>query len=118
MIPSVHYFYVKTNMLADFQICISIPLIIYILIHLYHRPRNLHNCKHVKLPFYPFQDNTKQAKPSAVFGKRLYFSFFYLNYYRCHKVGMPILIFATISLRQKYYLTIHALKTGSNLLVS
>ena len=24
--PSVHYFYVKTQMLADFQICISAPL--------------------------------------------------------------------------------------------
>ena len=26
VIPSVHYFYVKTNMLADFQIWISVPL--------------------------------------------------------------------------------------------
>ena len=24
--PSVHCFYVKTNVLADFQICISVPL--------------------------------------------------------------------------------------------
>ena len=23
---SVHYFYAKTNMLADFQICVSVPL--------------------------------------------------------------------------------------------
>ena len=27
VIPSVHYFYVKMKMLADFQICISVPLI-------------------------------------------------------------------------------------------
>ena len=27
VIPSVHCFYVKTKMLADFQICISVPLI-------------------------------------------------------------------------------------------
>ena len=26
MIPSVHYFHVKTKMVADFQICISVPL--------------------------------------------------------------------------------------------
>ena len=26
VISSVHYFYIKTNMLADFQICISVPL--------------------------------------------------------------------------------------------
>ena len=26
VILSVHYFYVKTKMLADFQICISLPL--------------------------------------------------------------------------------------------
>ena len=26
VIPSVHYFYVKTKMLADFQICINVPL--------------------------------------------------------------------------------------------
>ena len=26
VIPSVHYFYIETNMLADFQICISGPL--------------------------------------------------------------------------------------------
>ena len=26
MIPSVYYFYIKTNMLADFQICISVLL--------------------------------------------------------------------------------------------
>ena len=26
LIPSVHYFYVKTKMLAEFQICISVPL--------------------------------------------------------------------------------------------
>ena len=25
VIPSIHYFYAKTKMLADFQICISIP---------------------------------------------------------------------------------------------
>ena len=28
VIPSVHYFYVKANMLADFQIWISVPLIV------------------------------------------------------------------------------------------
>ena len=27
VIPSVHYFYIMTNTLADFQICISVPLI-------------------------------------------------------------------------------------------
>ena len=27
VIPSVHYFYVKTSMLPGFQICISAPLI-------------------------------------------------------------------------------------------
>ena len=26
VIPSVYYFYIKTNVLADFQICISAPL--------------------------------------------------------------------------------------------
>ena len=26
MVPSVHYFYVKTKMLVDFKICISVPL--------------------------------------------------------------------------------------------
>ena len=26
VIPSVHYFYAKTKMLADFQICVSVPL--------------------------------------------------------------------------------------------
>ena len=28
VIPSVHYFHVKTEMLADFQICISVPLML------------------------------------------------------------------------------------------
>ena len=26
VIPSVHYFYAKTKILADFQICVSVPL--------------------------------------------------------------------------------------------
>ena len=26
VIPLAHYFYIKTSMLADFQICISVPL--------------------------------------------------------------------------------------------
>ena len=26
MVPSVHYFYVKTKMLVGFKICISVPL--------------------------------------------------------------------------------------------
>ena len=38
-ISSVHYFYVKTELIADFQICISVPL----------TGKHYHNCRNDKI---------------------------------------------------------------------